>query len=90
MVDLIRIFYSQGIFWFALTLINFFICYRYYCPSKIENKAYYQIKEAFGGNKLYINNAEFVTLDNESEANLCLDLGNYMLSSSKNNKEGFL
>jgi len=80
---------NLSFFWIAMTIINAFIGIRYYHLSKIEKKTYDQIKKAFAGKKLYISGGDFVLLENESEAELCVELGDYMLSSSKINIQGF-
>lgn len=72
-----------------MTIINAFIGYRYYRLSQIEKETYVQIKKAFGEEELYICKGNFVVFDNESEAELCVGLGNYMLSSSEINIQGF-
>jgi hypothetical protein len=84
------IFYYPACFWFAMMLTNIFICYRYYFLAKTEEKTCSQIKIAFGEKPMYINKGHIVELDHESEADFCVDLGDYMLSSSKINKQGFL
>jgi hypothetical protein len=82
-LNLGEISYSHASFWFAIALINIFISYRYYSLAKKEDIIYGQIKKAFGKESLYICKGDFVVLENESEAESCVDLGNFMLSSSK-------
>jgi hypothetical protein len=89
-LNLKEILYSPAPFWLAMYLINSFIFYRYYNLSKIEEETYSQIKKAFGEESLYIYRGDIVVLENESEAESCVELGNFMLSSSKTNKCGFL
>jgi len=77
-------------FWLLVCLGNLVIAYRYYKLSQAEGKKANEIKTALPSGKFYISDGGFVTSGEAIEGiKGVVELGEFMLSSSKRNQLGF-
>jgi len=81
-------------FWGIIAIIYLIIAYRYIKLSHNEKEISREIKDAFPDGKYYVRGGGFTICnldeDKEEYAKNSIELGAYMLSSSRTNRIGFL